>query len=334
MDSTSIPQTYKALVASEQDHQPPSVQDLPVPTPGKNQVLVKMAYCPLNPSDLLSLDGFYRIQSQPPYFVGLEGSGTVAAVGEDLKKPHKVGDRVHVHHVGGLREFVLIDSEEVTPVAEDLSLKEAACHIVNPATVAYMVSLAVRGGHKAAINTAASSALGRMFIRYCKEKGVKTINTVRQDRYIEELKALGADYVLNSEAADFEAQLKEIANKEGATISFDAINGDIPEKLLRNQPAGSTCYIYGFLNGGTIMDLMNVKEIGDGKTIRGLGYSTYIDEFKQRGEVDKFYEEIHSRLKTIFKTEFEKEYTFDNILEALKDYKANGSRGKIMIKIN
>ena len=333
MDSTA-PQTYKALVASEQNNQPPTVQDLPIPTPGRNQVLVKMAYCPLNPSDLLSLDGFYRIQAQPPYFVGLEGSGTVAAIGQDLNVSHKVGDRVHVHQAGGLREYVLVDSEQLTPVAEDLSLKEAACHIVNPATVAYMVSLAVRGGHKAAISTAASSVLGRMFIRYCKEKGVKTINTVRQDKYIEELKKEGADYVLNSEAPDFEAKLKELAEKEGATISFDAINGDFPEKLIRNQPANSTCYVYGFLNGGSLADLANARERGDGKTIRGLGYTTYIEEFKQRGELDKFYQEIHPRLKTIFKTEFEKEYSFDNILEALKDYKENGSRGKIMLKMN
>ncbi|RYZ81720.1 MAG: hypothetical protein EOP04_23445 [Proteobacteria bacterium] len=265
----------------------------------------------------------YRIQSQPPYFVGLEGAGTVAAVGQDLKKAHKVGDRVHVHHIGGLREFVLIDSEEVRAVAEDLSLKEAACHIVNPATVAYMASLAVRGGHKAAINTAASSALGRMFIRYCKERGVKTINTVRQDKYIEELKKEGADYVLNSQAADFESKLKEIAEKEGATISFEAVGGDLTRKILGNQPEDSICYIYGGLEGEKIKDLGVGDFIFQGKTVTGFWLGKYLRKnWNEFGEIQK---ELETHAKTIFKSHIQKVFKLTELEEALAYYKDNST---------
>ena len=74
-----------------------------------------------------------------------------------------------------------------------------------------MGHLVKKRGHKAAIHTAGSSALGRMFIRYFKEIGVKTINIVRRDGVIEELKNEGADYVLNSKAADFEEKLRDCA---------------------------------------------------------------------------------------------------------------------------
>ena len=195
-----------------------------------------------------------------------------------------------------------------------------------------MFALTERGGHKAAINTAASSALGRMFIRYFKEKGVKTINVVRNDKYIEELKKEGADYVLNSEWPDFEAKLKDVATKEQATISFDAVNTLAP-KIIRNQPPNSTCYVYGMLGGGEL-DFSKVEHLEDGKKIAVLMYLDYIQECKDKGELDKYYNEIHSRLKTTFKTHIRKVFPFEEIFEALDYYNKDPSQGKVLLKPN
>jgi len=334
MDTSSLPKTFKALTAKNENRPTIQVEELPLPKPGKNQVLVKMAFAPLNQTDLLCSDGFYRLSEKAPYPVGSEGSGVVVAVGEDLKFPHKVGDRVHLHYGATLAEYALQVSEEVSPIKGDLSFEEAASHIINPCTVSYMVSKAVKGGHKTVISTAASSALGKMLIRALKEKGIKTINTVRQDKYIGELKKEGADYVLNSESADFEAQLKEIATKEGVTIAFDAINGDFPEKILRNLPANSTVYVYGFLAGGELQDLWKTRELEDGKKVTGLVYRDYLEEAKKNGELERFYDEIHTPLRTIFKTDIHKIYDFKDILEAIEYYRSNSSKGKILIQFN
>jgi len=99
--------------------------------------------------------------------------------------------------------------------------------------------LADRGGHKAAIHTAGSSALGRMLIRYFKAKNITLINIVRKQEFVEELEKEGADYVLNSQAADFEERSKEIVQKENATLALDAIGGDFTNNILKAQPAGS-----------------------------------------------------------------------------------------------
>ena len=331
MDS-SLPQTYHMLTSG--DDKTPRLEQVPLPKPGKNQILVKMAFAPINQTDLINLGGGYRLSPNPPYPVGLEGSGTVVAVGEDLQAPHKVGDRVHVHSVGTLAQYCIANSEDCAPIKGDLSFEDAASHIINPCTVAYMAALAVRGGHKAAISTAASSALGKMLIRYFKQKGIKTINTVRQDKYIDGLKQEGADYVLNSEAPDFETKLKEIAEKEGATIAFDAINGDFTTKLVSNMPVNSTCYVYGMLSGQVKWSLTETKKLDDGKTISGLIYRSYIQEFKEKGELNKLWEEIHTPLKTIFKTETHKVYPLEEIKEAVEYYKANSSKGKLLIKLN
>jgi len=332
MDSGSLPQTYKALAAQE-DSTPRRLVELPLPKPGPNQILIRMAFVPINQSDLLCSKGFYRLIETSPYFVGLEGSGVIVEIGEGVKTPLKVGDKVHVHSRGTHAQFLLVDPDEISPISSDLSLDEAASHIINPGTVSYMVALAVRGGHKAVVSTAASSALGKMLIRALKAKGIKSINTVRQDKYIEPLKKEGADYVLNSEAADFETQLKELAEKENATIAFDAINGHFTDKLLHNLPAHSTIYVYGAL-GGVKYDLNEVRHFEHGKTISGLLYTSYIEEFKQRGEMDKYYEEIHAPLKTIFKSHVQKIYPLDDIIEAFEYYEKNSSKGKVLIKAN
>jgi len=329
MESQHLPETYLALTAKE-DAQEPKLQNLPLPKPGSNQVLVKIAFVPINPADVYCMKGVYRLSPQSPYLVGLEASGTVAAVGENLNRSFKVGDRVHVYAAGTIAQYVLVDTEYCSLILGDLSFEEAASHITNPATVAYMLALTERSGNKAAINTAASSALGRMFIRYFKEKGFKTINIVRNDKYIEELKKEGDDYVLNSEWPDFETKLKEIINKEQTTISFDATNA-LYKKFLKNSPPNSLCYIYGILEGGTFEDLTTTK-IENGKT--GLLYKNYLDEFKEKGELDKFYNEIHSRLTTTFKTSIQKVFLLEEIFQAIDFYEKNSSKGKVLIKPN
>jgi NADPH2:quinone reductase len=114
-----------------------------------------------------------------------------------------------------------------------------------------------------------------MMIRLFKQRGIKTINTVRQDKYIDELKKEGADYVLNSESPDFETQLKEIAAREGATLGFDAINGDFTTKILNCQPPNSICYAYGALSENMKWTIAANKKFDDGKTIAGLICTTY-----------------------------------------------------------
>jgi len=333
MDSAALPQTYKAFAAKE-DNLPPRIVKLPLPKPGEKQILVQMAFAPINPTDILCSQAFYRLSGQSPYLVGMEGSGTIVELGPGVdSSSYKVGEKVHVHAFGTHAQYALVDPSHVVPIKGDLSLEEAASHFVNPSAAAHFVALAQRGGHKAILSTAASSALGKMVIRAMKEIGVKTINTVRQDKYIEELKALGADYVLNTEAPDFEEKLKEIAEKDGVTLAFDAVNGDFTDKLVRLLPANSTVHVYG-LFGGTKYSIFENKEFEDGKKVNGLMSGTYVHEFVERGELDKFYESVHSRLKTTYKTDIQKIYPLDEILEGIEYSEKNAAKGKVLIKMN
>ena len=327
MDSTTLPETYKVLVPGKPA---PKIETVPLQKPGDNQILVKVAYAPINPSDIASMYGGYVQQVN---LIGFEGSGTVVAVGENLKIPFTVGQKVHLRGPGTMGQYILVDCFSAWPVQGDLSLEQAAAHIVNPGTAVYMASLVQQGGHKAAIHTAGSSALGRMLIRYFKEKGIKLINIVRRDDFTQELKDEGADYVLNSTAPDFEAQLKEIAEKEQATIAFDAIAGDFTNKVVTAQPAGSICYVYGGL-GGRAVNSISIMELFKGKQITGLYLTNYVTEQAKTGKIQEFFKEVHSRLGTTFKTSVQKVFKLEEIVEALAYYKEHSSKGKILLQPN
>jgi len=328
----SLPETYKAIIGNEAGQ--PSLKEFPLPKPSTNQVLVKVEYAPINPTDIAKLKGFYgKPEDYATTLHGSEGSGIVVAVGNDLTLPYKVGDRVHIRSATW-GQYMLADSEDLNRILQDdLSLEEAACHFVNPATVYYMGVLADRGNHKAAIHTAGSSALGRMLIRYFKHKGIKLINVVRREQYVKELLKDGADYVLNSTSENFEAQLKEIAEKENATLAFDAIAGDFTNKVLKSQPAGSECLVYGVLSGFEIKNI-DIMELFKGKTIGPLFLLNYLTELGGKVEVAKFYDEVHAFLPTLLGSKIQKVYKLEDLNEAIAFYEENSSKGKILLKPN
>lgn len=250
----SAPKTYKTLI-SNRDEKPGEIKEIPTETLGSNEVLIKVEYAPINPSDIGTLFGWYPVfpgkaalPTGKPSKVGLEGSGIIAAVGSDLKRSHKVGDKVSFLSLGTWGEYCVAQSDYVINRG-DLDAQLGACLFVNPLTVLYMYEKVVKGGHKAVIHNAGASALGRMLIRYMKEKGIKTINLVRRDSYIQELKDLGADYVINTSESDFLEKLKTTAAEIGATICFDAVAGEQTGQILDAMPEKSELLMYGLLSG-------------------------------------------------------------------------------------
>ena len=335
----SLPQTYKTLRSQGKD-KAPIVEQLPLPKPGKNEVLIKMAFAPINPVDIHTIHGAYG-PGPAPSLVGLEGSGTIVAVGQDLKVPRQVGDKVSVlaidpnaaHRFGTFGEYVIISAETCQKIPEGLSMEEASCPYVNPSTAYYMFTIAQRGGHKAVIQDVAASQVGRMLIRLLKSSGIKSINIVRRAESIEELKKEGADYVLNSQDPDFETKLKEIATKEKATLSFDAIGGDVPSTLLKNQSPGSICYVYGMLSGRTVKEIQ-IGDLMQRKKVAGFVCVEHMIERNEKGDVQNYFKEMTDLLPTAFKTNIQKVFKFEELKEAIEYAEKNASQGKVLLRFD
>lgn len=134
-------------------------------------------------------------------------------------------------------------------------------------------------------------------------------------------------YVFHSQDPDFEERLKEIAEKENATLSFDGIAEDFTNQILKSQPANSECLVYGPLAGFEVNGI-SIMELFKDKTLGSLFILEYIEELKQKGEFEKFQNDVHSLLPTVFRTNIQKVFKLDDIKEAIAFYKENSSKGK------
>jgi NADPH2:quinone reductase len=79
--------------------------------------------------------------------------------------------------------------------------------------------------HKAIVHTAAASNLGQMLIKICAADGVPLVNIVRKQAHVDQLRALGAEHVLDSSSPTFGEDLVAAIAATNATLAFDAIGG-------------------------------------------------------------------------------------------------------------
>ena len=228
------------------------VIEKPTPQPGQGQVLIKMAAAPINPSDVMFTQGRYGFKKPLPVVPGFEGSGIVIATGTDWVSRFFMGRRVACLAPdtgdGTWADHLVTSALRCIPLIRDVSLEQGAMAAINPITAWALLDIARRSGHRCLIHTAAASQVGRMLIRLGRRQGIEIVNIVRRPEQVALLQALGATIVLNSNETHFDSQLKTLCREKKIKLAFDAVAGDLPERLLQAMPAGARVTIYGALS--------------------------------------------------------------------------------------
>jgi NADPH:quinone reductase len=333
----TIPETMRAVQLHAYDGKPESiaVAEIPVPRPGPAEVLVRVAASPINPSDLMFVRGLYGFKKPLPAIPGFEGSGTVVESGSGLMARFLKGQRVACHAAdpritGGMwAEYVLTSAQACVPLRKDIEIERAATMLVNPLSAWAMMDEVRRGGHRALVQTAAASALGRMLIRLGQKFSIPTINVVRRAEQVMLLRDLGAEHVLDSSSPDFDANLRQLCHKLKASIGFDAVAGEMSARVLHAQPRGSRLLVYGALS------LREVEAdpgslIFEGKRVEGfwlsawLGRKSLLSRFRIARHVQKL-------LSNELKTEIRARFPLEQVHRALREYAAHMTGGKILL---
>src|SRR5215470_19279634 len=202
----SLPDTMRAVQLKDYEGKPASltVAEVPVPRPGPGEVLVRVAASPVNPSDLMFITGNYGFKKPLPATPGFEGSGTVVETGSGMMARFMKGRRVacaaaDAKNTGGMwAEYIVTSANFCVPLRKQVDFEQGATMLVNPLTAWALVDEARRGGHRAAVQTAAASALGRMLVRLGQKFSLPVINVVRRQEQADLLRGMGAEHVLNS----------------------------------------------------------------------------------------------------------------------------------------
>lgn len=218
--------------------------------PGPGEVIVDTEFVPINPADLLNLEGRYGA-SKPklPMTPGAEGVGRIAKVGEGVKHV-KVGDRTLLPGPGCWRARAKTSAKAVFALPAGVDPQQLSMLRVNPPTADLMLNTFVppQAGHWV-IQNAANSGVGHCLIRLAKRAGVKTVNVVRREELVAPLKAYGADVVL-VDGPDLAARVRDAIGASGVLpLAIDAVGGDGTLRLAQSIDDGGTVVNYGLLSG-------------------------------------------------------------------------------------
>lgn len=247
---------------------------LPLPTPRPGEVRMKVVLSAINPSDLMFVQNKYGIRPQlPGSGAGFEAVGIVDACGEGVDIP--LGTRACFTTVGTWAEYVCASAKALIPVPAQLPDTIAAQFFVNPYTACAMVEASgVQPGGWLMLS-AAGSALGKLVIQYCKQKGIKTIGTVRRPDLMESLLGLGADAIVDLSKEDPFAVVKSLTEGKGVGAILDAVAGETAAQLLPCLARGGKMLVYGSLSLADIpvpAGLLIFKEI----SLQGFWLSSWM----------------------------------------------------------
>lgn len=250
-----------------------SVRDMPTPVPKPGQVLIKMDASPINPSDIVFVEGDYGFRKLLPCIPGFEGAGIVVAANAGPYGSWLMGKRVACgapeDGQGTWAEYMTCGAFTCVPLKRGTSPDFGATLLANPVTVVSFLAMARRQRAGALIQTAAGSAVGRMLARWARHEGVPAIHVVRSETAAAALREAGETHVLISTEPGFDERLKALAHELKATIAFDAVGGSMTGQLAKAMPHGGRVVVYGGLSGEDAQ--IDIAEaIFRGKSVEGF----------------------------------------------------------------
>ena len=261
------------------------LEERPIPEPGPSDVLIKVGAASVNFPDVLMLSAGYQHKPELPFIPGMEGAGTISAIGAEVKN-WRVGDKV-IFGVrpgstsgGAFADYVRVPaSGNLMRLPSGWSDAEGAAFRVG-ATTAYhsLVHRAQLTPREVLLVHGASGGVGLAAVQLGKHLGARVIATGSDDARLAVVSENGADLVVNYRTADFVAIVKAMTDGHGADVIYDPVGGEVLKKSLRAAAYGARLLVVGFTSGGPTKIMSNhvlikglsILGVRAGETVRRL----------------------------------------------------------------
>lgn len=228
------------------------IEERPVPEADAGHIVVRVGAASVNFPDVLMVAGGYQHKPELPFVPGMEGAGTIHAVGPGVAD-RKVGERVIFNlRPGAFAEYVrLKGTAPLMKLPGDWSFAEGAGFRVAAQTAyhALVHRAALRRGEVLLVH-GASGGVGLAAVQLGKHVGARVIATGSDDARLAVVKAQGADEVVNYRTGDFVGAVKALTDGRGADVIYDPVGGDVLEKSVRAAAYGARLLVVGFTSGG------------------------------------------------------------------------------------
>ena len=224
--------------------------EIPRPEPGPGQVLIKVTAAGLNRADLLQTEGRYPPPNGAPETLGLEVSGTVAALGAGVRS-WRAGDQVCALLAGGgYAQYALASEFCVLPVPKGVPLRDAAAlpeafftvwtNVFDSAKLKPGETFLVHGG---------TSGIGTAAIQLMHARGHRVFTTAGSTEKCLMCVTLGAAHAIDYTREDFVAVVKAETDDKGVDVILDMVGGDYVQRNLNALAFGGRLVNIAFQKG-------------------------------------------------------------------------------------
>jgi mitochondrial enoyl-[acyl-carrier protein] reductase / trans-2-enoyl-CoA reductase len=301
------------------------IESQPWPRPGPDEVVVEMRAAPINPADLNAIEGKYPGKREVPAVPGFEGSGIVAELGKNVSKL-TIGSLVILpHDIGTWREACAVKVEELVVVPSEVDPVQAAMLKINPLTAWRLLHgyVDLKAGDWV-IQNAANSAAGRAVIQIAHALGYKTVNVVRREELIQELRAEGGDVVL-IDGENLRDEVKKATEGAPIRLGLNAVGGESALRLMNCLAASGTLVTFGAMSLQPLK-IPNGLLIFKDLRFRGIWINKWYDNARPAELMAAFNPIFEMAGRGLLQTKVEKSYPLNEIKAAV-EHAARAQRG-------
>lgn len=254
-------------------------REIAEPTPGPDDVLIDVRAAGVGYYDVLFAEGKYQIRPEPPFILGCEVTGVVAAVGSNVTRL-AVGDRVMSLgiHFGTFAERMILPGWLPTRIPDPLGFEQAGCTMSSLGTAQHALCqrAQLRPGETLVV-TGAAGGTGSAAIQVGKLLGAHVIAVCSSDERAAYCRRLGADDVIDYTRSDLKKSIKERSGGRGADVTFETVGGKVFDACARSMRTGGRLLVVGFASGQIPALPVNLSLVL-GYSLVGVNWLTFLRE--------------------------------------------------------
>lgn len=302
--------------------------ELPMPSPGPEEVLVRIEASGVNFIDTYIREGRYPVSL--PYTLGQEAAGTIERVGSGVTG-FREGERVAWCGIAGTyAEYAVAPAERLVKVPEGMSLEDACAAILQGMTAHYLVhdTYPVQRGDAVLIHAGAGGT-GLLLTQLAKSRGARVIATVSTPEKAALSRAAGADEVILYRETSFLEEVMRLTGGKGLPVVFDSVGKSTFEDSLACLRRRGMMVLFGGASGAVPpFDLIRLSTMGSLYVTRPTlkDYIATREDLEARAG-DVFQDVYEGRLRlTIGKT-----YSLTDASQAHIDLESRKTTGKLLL---
>ena len=321
------------------------LREYPTPTPGAAEVRVAVRAAGLNFAEVAARQGLYPDAPPTPCVVGYEVAGEVAAVGPEVDDL-AVGDRVlALTRFGGHAEEVVVHTDQVLRMPDQMSFAEGAAIPVNYLTAHHMLFHIGRThpGSKVLLHMAAGGVGTAVLQLLSTIENVTVFGTASAGKH-DYLRELGCDHPIDYRTQDYSDEVQRLTDGRGVDLVLDPLGGKDWRRGWRLLAPAGRLVAYGFANmisgpkrnvlrvGAQLLGVPLITPLGsmeENRTLQGVNMGHLWNETEMlRYQLERLvalYED------GVVRPHVHAEVPFDRVAEAHRMLESGANRGKVVL---